>query len=167
MTTMVAIPQWLLVLLSVLAACAVLEWFFLPGVRWYFRRKMDRAIEDVNTRFNIEIPQFKLTRRQVLIDRLFHDAKVQAAVDAHSRNEGIPRSVALERVDRYAREIVPSFNAYAYFRIGYWIARNYAKWLYRVRIGFADNTALSAIKPGSSVVFVMNHRSNMDYVLVA
>jgi glycerol-3-phosphate O-acyltransferase len=167
MTSTVAIPLWLLMLLGVLAACALLEWLLLPGIRWYFRRKMMQAIEDVNTRFNIQIPQFKLTRRQVLIDRLCHDAKVQAAVDAQCQREGVPRNVALERVDRYAREIVPSFNAYAYFRLGYWIARNYAKWLYRVRIGYTDNVALAAIKPGSSVVFVMNHRSNMDYILVA
>ncbi len=167
MTSTVAVPLWLLIVLGALAAFALLEWMLLPGVRWYFRRKMMRAIEDVNTRFNIEIPQFKLTRRQVLIDRLFHDPKVQAAVDDCCKSEGLPRNVALERVDRYAREIVPSFNAYAYFRVGYAIARNYAKWLYRVRIGYTDNAALSDIKPGSSVVFVMNHRSNMDYVLVA
>src|SRR5687767_13774277 len=76
MTSMIAVPLWLLMLLGVLAACALLEWLLLPGIRWYFRRKMMKAIEDVNTRFNIQIPQFKLTRRQVLIDRLCHDAKV-------------------------------------------------------------------------------------------
>jgi glycerol-3-phosphate O-acyltransferase len=160
-------PMWLAVVLGCLSAAAVLQFFLLPGVRWFFRRKMNRMIDEVNTRFNIEIPEFKVTRRQVLIDRLFHDEKVQAAVAHYCAARNMPRSEALRRVDTFAREIVPSFNAYAYFRWGYRVAKYYARWLYRVRLGYTDGTALAAINPRSSVVFVMNHRSNMDYVLVA
>src|SRR6185503_6522906 len=135
----------------------------LPGVRWYLRRKVNRVIRQINFRLNVELPQFKLTRRQVLIDRLFHDPRVQQAVEAESREKHIPRGVLLARVDRYAREIVPAFNAYLYFRIGYWLAKNFARFLYRVRLGYTDGAALAAINPKSTVVFVMNHRSNMDY----
>ncbi len=163
----VTLPMWLVVALGCLSAAAVLQLFLLPGVRWFFRRKMNRMIDEVNTRFNIEIPEFKLTRRQVLIDRLFHDEKVQSAVTRYCEAQQLPRSEVLHRVDQYAREIVPSFNAYAYFRWGYRVAKYYARWLYRVRLGYTDSAALGAINPNSSVVFVMNHRSNMDYVLVA
>ena len=38
---------------------------------------------------------------------------------------------------------------------------------YRVRLGYTDTAALAAIDPSSTVVFVMNHRSNMDYILVS
>ena len=161
------LPMWLVMMLGLLSAAAVVQFFLLPGVRWYFRRKMNRVIDDVNTRFDIEIPEFKLTRRQVLIDRLFHDEKVRAAVTQYCEAQNMPRAEAMRRVDAYAREIVPSFNAYAYFRWGYRIAKYYARWLYRVRLGYTDGAALAAINPRSSVVFVMNHRSNMDYVLVA
>jgi glycerol-3-phosphate O-acyltransferase len=65
------------------------------------------------------------------------------------------------------REIVPSFNAYLYFRVGYTLARAIAHLLYRVRIGFADEAALQRIAPRSTLVFVINHRSNMDYILVS
>jgi len=67
----------------------------------------------------------------------------------------------------YAREIVPSFNAYLYFRIGYWIAKKVARILYRVRVGLVKEQHYASIDPESTVVFVMNHRSNMDYILVA
>ena len=67
----------------------------------------------------------------------------------------------------YAKEIVPSFNAYLYFRIGYWLAKKVARLVYRVRIGLAENQQFENIDPDATVVFVMNHRSNMDYVLVA
>ena len=54
-----------------------------------------------------------------------------------------------------------------YFRVGYWLASAVARFLYRVRLGYADEAALAALAPDSTVVFVMNHRSNMDYVLVS
>jgi len=73
----------------------------------------------------------------------------------------------IRRVHRYAGEIVPAFNAYVYFRVGYWLAKSFAKMAYRVRLGYTDTAALAAIDPGATVVFVMNHRSNMDYVLVS
>ena len=163
----ITLPVWLFVLIVLLALWAALDRLLLPGARWYFRRKVNRVIQEINTGLNVELPQFKLTRRQVLIDRLFHDTKVQEAVDKEVRDKGIPRGVLLARVDRYAREIVPSFNAYLYFRIGYWLAKALAKLLHRVRLGYTDTTALAAVNPKSSIVFVMNHRSNMDYVLVA
>ena len=167
MDASVTMPVWLAAVLGLLSLAAVVQIFLLPGVRWYFRRKMNRVIEEVNTRFNIEIPEFKLTRRRVLIDRLLHDEKVQAAVAQYCETRQLTRQAVLQRVDAYAHEIVPSFNAYAYFRWGYRIAKYYARWLYRVRLGYTDTAALAAINPRSSVVFVMNHRSNMDYVLVA
>jgi glycerol-3-phosphate O-acyltransferase len=79
----------------------------------------------------------------------------------------VPRDVLVQRVNVYAREIVPAFNAYAYFRVGYGIAKTFARMTYRVRLGSSDADALAALDPEATVVFVMNHRSNMDYVLVS
>jgi glycerol-3-phosphate O-acyltransferase len=167
MTGNVTVPIWLFVVLVVFALWAVLERLLLPGVRWYFRRQVNRVVDEINTRFAIDLPQFKLTRREVLIDRLVHDPRVQDAAENYYRAQEVPREVALQRVARYAREIVPSFNAYVYFRFGYWLAKKIAQSLYRVRLGYSDADALASINPQSTVVFVMNHRSNMDYVLVA
>ena len=72
-----------------------------------------------------------------------------------------------KRIEKDAREIVPAFNAWVYFRAGYAIARALARSLYRVRLGTADDAGLRAIPDGSTVVFVMNHRSNMDYFLLS
>ena len=167
MTGTVTLPIWLFIVLLVLALWALLERLLVPGVRWYLRRKVNRVIREINTRLNVELPQFKLTRRRALIDRLFHDPKVQDAIARECAGKGLPREVVAARVDRYAREIVPAFNAYLYFGAGYGLSKAFAKLLYRVRLGYTDTQALAAINPKSSVVFVMNHRSNMDYVLVA
>ncbi len=164
---MVTIPLWLFVLLLALAVWAALDRMLVPGVRWYLRQRANRVIDELNTRLKVEIRSFQRTRRKVLIDRLLYDPKVLEAVDAHSREKGEPREVVFARVRRYAREIVPAFNAYFYFRIGTWISRRVAQFLYRVRLGSSDEAGLAAVPPQSTVVFLMNHRSNMDYILVA
>jgi glycerol-3-phosphate O-acyltransferase len=166
-TQTVALPLWLLVLVGLLAAWSLLERLLVPSVRWFFRRRVNRAIREVNARLHIRIQPFKLTKREVLIDRLIFDPEVMAAMETHVAEHGMPREVALARVRRYAREIVPAFNAYLYFRLGYWISRRVARVLYRVRLGYADEAALAAVPPEAAVVFVINHRSNMDYVLVS
>ncbi len=167
MTQSVPVPLWVFVLLLALAMLAALEWLLLPSVRWYFRRKVRGVIQEIRVRLNIDIPQFKLTRRQALIDRLLLDPKILAAVDQHAREHQVPANVALQKVATYAREIVPAFNAYVYFRVGYWLAKTFARLTYRVRLGYTDGAALAALNPKSTVVFVMNHRSNMDYILVS
>jgi glycerol-3-phosphate O-acyltransferase len=139
----------------------------LPSVRWYFRRKVRRVMDEISIRFRIELPEFKLTQRRALLDRLTTDPRVLAALHQHVVESGVPRDVLMQRVHRYAGEIVPAFNAYAYFRVGYWLAKTFAQMAYRVRLGYTDQAALAAIQPSSTVVFVMNHRSNMDYVLVS
>ncbi len=163
----VTLPLWLAVLLAALAAWAALDRLLVPSVRWYLHRRVSRLIDEVNARLRLEIRPFQRTRRRVLIDRLMYDPKLLEAAEAHAHESGMPRAVVTARVERYAREIVPAFNAYVYFRLGYRLARGVARLLYRVRLGFADETGLAAIERGATVVFLMNHRSNMDYILVA
>jgi glycerol-3-phosphate O-acyltransferase len=163
----VTLPVWVVAVLAILAALAAVDRLLLPGARWFLRRRVNIVLDEIGKRLHLEIRPFTLTKRQVLIDRLMYDPKVLEAAGAHARERGIPRDVLTAEIERYAREIVPAFNAYAYFRMGYWLARRAARLLYRVRVGFADEEGLSRVDPKSTVVFVMNHRSNMDYILVA
>jgi len=163
----VTLPIWLFVVLLATALLLVLDRVLFPGVRWYLRRRVNRLIEEVNTRLDIEIRPFQRTRKQALVDQLVYDEKVVEAMNAYATEHNMPKTVAQAKVIRYAREIAPSFNAYVYFRFGYWLAKGLGRLLYRVRVGLYDDDQLAAINPDSSVVFVMNHRSNMDYVLVS
>ncbi|MEK6216589.1 MAG: 1-acyl-sn-glycerol-3-phosphate acyltransferase, partial [Boseongicola sp.] len=132
----------------------------------FFRKRFYRAVDEINERLQLKIPPFKLTKRRVLIDRLAHDPQVQAALEAHMAETGEPRDVAMVRVERYAREIVPSFSAYTYFSVGTKVSRLTAQSLYRVRLGAFNEEALAKIDRDATVVFAMNHRSNADYLLV-
>lgn len=167
MSEPVAVPLWLFLAITAFALWSLVDRLLVPSARWLLRRRLNRLIDTVNRRLAVEIRPFQLTKRQVLIDRLVYDPQVVEAANEHARANHLPRDVAMAEVRRYAREIVPAFNAYVYFRIGYALARALAQLLYRVRLGFADAETQAGVAPGTTVVFVMNHRSNMDYVLVA
>lgn len=161
----VVLPLWLVFGLVVFAGLWLLQHFLVPSVKWFFRRRANKLIDDVNNKLALRIPSFKLTRREVLIDRLIYHERVMELVDELANEREMPREVFMSDVRTYAREIVPAFNAIVYFKAAYWVARRLVHALYRVRLGFADDTALSELGDKSSVVFVMNHRSNMDYIL--
>lgn len=161
----VELPLWLLVLILAFAAVTFASHFLFPSVRWFFRRRMERAVARLNERLPRPIEPFKLARRHDTIQRLIYDRDVLLAVAEHARTEGVPEAVAHQRAERYAREIVPAFSASAYFGFAIWLARKLMRALYRVKITHYDGR-LEKIDPGATVVFVMNHRSNMDYVLV-
>lgn len=162
----VSLPLWLVVLLCVFAAIGIVDRVFAPSVRWFFRRRVNQAIDELNQRLDMRIKPFRLTRRQSQVERLVYDARVIEAVEAEARATGTPRGVVMKRAERYAREIVPSLSLTTYFGFGTRVARWISEFVYRVRLGYSDDEALKAVPADATVVFVMNHRSNMDYVLV-
>lgn len=167
MATEITIPIWLFLLMALLTVWSILSRMLIPSVRWFFRRRINRVIDEIAAHLDLGIRPFQLTKRQVLIDRLAYDPKVIQAIQTLSEEEGKPREVLQSEVMIYVKEIVPSFNAYLYFRIGYWVAKKIARLLYKVRVGRFDSEKIARIDKNSTVVFVMNHRSNMDYILVA
>ncbi|MBO0742576.1 MAG: 1-acyl-sn-glycerol-3-phosphate acyltransferase [Hyphomicrobiaceae bacterium] len=166
MATTVAMPLWLVVVLGVLAATALIDRLLAPALRWWLRRRLNRAIDELNRRLKLTIPPFKLARRRALIEQLLFDPEVLKAVDNEAMARGEPKSLAHARARRYAREIVPAFSHYAYFHIGAGLAKWLSTALYRVRIGVFEEAELYRVPSDAAVVFVINHRSNMDYVLV-
>lgn len=162
----VEIPIWFLALLVLFAAVTFASHFLFPSVRWYFRRRMEKVVAQLNERLERPIEPFKLARRHDMIQRLIYDPKVAAAIAEHAAEEDVPEAVAFERAQRYAKEIVPSFSASMYFGFAMRLSKWLSTKLYTVHLNDAEGGALSKIDNDATVIFVMNHRSNMDYVLV-
>ena len=161
----VEVPLWLLVLIVGFAAVSFATHFLFPSVRWFFRRRAEKALAKLNARLDRKIELFKLARRADMVARLVHDRAVMEAVAEQAAETGVPVQVAFEEARHYAREIVPGFSATVYFGFGTRAAKWLSRLLFRVRVGKVD-AALGQIDPKATVVFVMNHRSNLDYVLV-
>jgi len=166
MSQTVELPLWLFALILVFAAVTFASHFLFPSVRWFFRRRLERAVARLNQRLERPIQSFNLTQRHDMIQRLIFDPQVTQAIADHAHAEGIPENVAFQEARRYAREIVPSFSAFTYFSLAIRAARLLSNAVYTVRFGHQRSGSLRAIDPDATVIFVMNHRSNMDYVLV-
>ncbi len=162
----VAIPVWALLLIGLFAALSITERILGPSIRWFFRRRAERVVARLNERLERPIEPFKLAHRHDMIQRLKYDPEVAQAIAEYAASERVPEAVAFATAERYAREIVPSFSATAYFGVGTRLAKWVSNSLYRVQLGSDGDARLGDVDPDATVVYVMNHRSNMDYILV-
>jgi glycerol-3-phosphate O-acyltransferase len=149
---------------AIIALTALLIWRFLisPATRALYLNNRERRISALNERLKLPIARFKLAKRNVLIDELLADPAVTQAIAAEATGSGKPIARVTAKARRYAHEIVPAFSATLYFKLGARLARWTSRSLYRVRVA----NPLAEIAPNASVVFVINHRSNIDYILV-
>ena len=162
----VTLPLWLFVLIVLFAAVTALSHFLLPSVRWFFRRRFERAVARLNKRLKRPIQPFKLARRYDMIQRLIYDPEVSREIALYAEKNDVPENVAFQKAQEYAREIVPSFSAFAYFSFAMRLAKLLAEAVYRIRTAPQNDAVFANIPKNATAVFVMNHRSNMDYVLV-
>ena len=142
MSSTVTLPLWLALIIGALAIWAAFERIVVPAVRYLMRRRLNRAIDELNTKLKLRIQPLKLAKRQALIDQLIFDPEVLRAVEAYAAEHKVSREVAQAKARDYAKEIVPSFSAYAYFGIGIRMARWLSTFLYRVRLGYLDEQAM-------------------------
>jgi glycerol-3-phosphate O-acyltransferase len=117
----------------------------------------------------IRIDRFKLKRRHADIElEVFGSREVVDAVRVYAKEHHVTTEEATKRAKQYLLEIVPKFNLLAYYRLGAPIARAIMLFLYRPVVEHKVLREFNATAPkGTTVVYLINHRSNADYVLVA
>jgi glycerol-3-phosphate O-acyltransferase len=113
------------------------------------------------------VDRFKLASRAHVRARLLADDGVLQAVREHATAQGISERAAWATVERYIQEIVPFFNVVAYYQIGYRVSGWLLNLFYKVSVDFAEPRARERLPRDAVIVYVMNHRSNADYVLVS
>ncbi len=154
------------VLLTVLLSLVALG-----GALWATRRfargLAQRAGRRTLLRARVRLDRYKLTRKAYVIEALLADHAIAEAVRAHARETGTSEEESWRRVRRYLHEIVPFFNILAYYRLGYWVSRLALGVFYKVSVEYERPDPFRGVPRNSVVIYLMNHRSNADYVLVA
>ena len=135
--------------------------------RRVLRRMLDRAARRTVLHARSRIDRFKLTgRKEHVLAALRDEPAVAEAVMQHAAGHGLQTSEVWRRVDRYVDEIVPFFNVLVYYNLGYRAARRLLHLLYdEVRVDYARPEAMRRVERSAVVIYLMNHRSNVDYVL--
>ena len=122
-----------------------------------------RAIHE----FRARLTRYKLQERHLAREALADDPAITAAVQAHMAEHGMSEQAVRRQVRKYLDEIIPHFNVLSYYRVGYNLAKIVVNLLYKTSVDYQDERALEQIPRRDVVVYLMNHRSNADYVVVA
>jgi glycerol-3-phosphate O-acyltransferase len=148
--------------LAILVALLVLARVFRRQLTRYGNRMAARA----RMKYRGRLDRFKLIGRAHVRRLLLNDPVIAVAVDEHVATTGTDRDTAWRMVDTYVREIVPFFNIIAYYEVGFRLSRMLLSLFYKVTVEYEDRAANRRLPKNAVVVYLMNHRSNADYVLV-
>ena len=134
---------------------------------WLARRLLRRSARRALRDFEARLARHKLQERRTAKAALAADPAIGAAIREHAAAHAMPESEARRLATRYLDEIVPYFNVLSYYRLGYNLAKVLVNLLYKVSVDYQDEAALTHIPRHDVVVYLMNHRSNADYIVVA
>ena len=122
-------------------------------LRFHFRRVREAAIGP------------DLSHRRNLIRSMIASAELQQAIFDESRRLGIPIAAAEDRARRFAWEIASDLS-YPVVRAGELLLAQLWRRLYDdVEVLHAEE--LAKIAPGKGLVYLPNHRSHLDYLLLS
>src|SRR6476620_4853305 len=151
--------HFMAVVVVILAAVAL--------VAWITRRFAARLGRRAAMRFRPRIDRYKLARRRFVRERLISDPEVAAAVREHARENGVTEDDAFRKVHADTTEIVPFFNIVAYYQIGYRLASVLLRLFYNVTVEHEDAAGPKRPPRDAVLIYLMNHRSNADYIVVS
>lgn len=128
----------------------------------------ERRFESAIRTFAVELDAFKFAPQQAVKVLLRHDHVISEAIDTFEKEEREDPKTLRLRVYHYLEEIVPFFRPLMYYRFGYWISHSILNFLFKIEYDEAD---LKRIKRQASegnriTVYVCNHRSNADFVIL-
>ena len=122
-------------------------------LRFLFRRLREAAIGP------------DLSHRRNLIRSMIASQELQQAIAEEARRLGVPIAAAEDRARKFAWEIASDFS-YPVVRAGELVLKQVWERLYDgVEVANADE--ISKIAPGKGLVYLPNHRSHVDYLLLS
>jgi glycerol-3-phosphate O-acyltransferase len=161
--------QWVSLVLAaaaVVVAGAIIVWFK-RATQSVLRNRMRAWGRNTLRQFQSRVAKYKLVSRRAIHDELILDPVVVTAMRAYMKEKKISELETRVRVEAYIDEILPFFNVLSYYKLGYNASKILLNMLFKVTIEYDDEAALDRIPRGDVVVYLMNHRSNADYVVVA
>ena len=162
-TTLAEIGFWLAVVAGTIAAYELVRWFLLRSLA----RRLERTIRSFMREGSLSLDKYKFMNKFVVVEELLDDRAIHEAVLDYSEAHDLGIEETRERVEEYLEEIVPAFNLLAYYQVGARVAKALMNALYQVVVDRRNIDEVQGLPKGSVVIFVANHRSNVDYVLVA
>lgn len=135
----------------------------------FLRRRRARTTAEVlrKARLSSPPPAFQRLGRTAAADLVLDDPRVREAVLRSAVEKERSQAEAFAEARSYALGMSPSLNVGLYLRLVRGPVRSFLERWFRIRVEYADEAAIRKAMRGVAPVFVMNHRSNLDYVIAA
>ena len=174
-STAAAAASWALPSLRVLAtyaavalAAIVLYEIVRSRVKGWTVRRLRRSAEAFIRKHDIRVDRFKLSNEAYVKAELLNDRELHGDMVAYAEERNLLLEHVRADVEKYIEEIVPFFSYIAYYRLARPVARFVLNMVYRVVVDHESiRIAQKKIPDDAVAVYMMNHRSNFDYVLAA
>jgi glycerol-3-phosphate O-acyltransferase len=136
------------------------------GIAALVRNQASRIALRALHRSHSRVDRFKLTKKAYIRATLLSDEAIAAAVKEHSAEYSMDEAAVWHRVEAYIDEIVPFFNILTYYKVGLAVSKALLGFFYKVSAEYAGRESSEVLPRDAIVIYLMNHRSNADYVLV-
>lgn len=131
------------------------------------RRRFERNLQTFLNNPDLYHQSFKFTNKLVIKNQLLADPEIHETMLRFAQREGVSLEDARRRVESYVEEMVPNFNMLSYYKLGYTVARGFIHSLYDPVVDQERARVLDELPKSATPVYVINHRSNVDFVLLA
>ncbi len=156
--------EWMLTVLAAVVGYELVRWAIVSRIKGRMRAG---ALSYVR-RHRVALESARFIDRVWLREHLLMDPEVDQVVLACATAEEVPLRQVRRRVATYVDEIAPAFSITAYYRVGRVLAGTIVRFSYEVIFDAQRfRRVMAQVPPGARVVFVMNHRSNFDYLVLS
>jgi glycerol-3-phosphate O-acyltransferase len=132
------------------------------------RIRLEHSVSEYLARHKVRLDRFKFTHKHYIREALLNDPDLGGWIADFAQESGEGTEALRLRAESYIEEIVPFFSLVSYYKLGFGIARPVLRLLYDVVREHENlHAAAEACAEEDAVVFVMNHRSNADYIVFA
>jgi glycerol-3-phosphate O-acyltransferase len=156
--------EWVLTILATLVGYELIRWAIVRGIK---ERLRAGALSFVR-RHRVELESARFIDRIWLRETLLMDPEIDEIVLQQVDKQGVSLRKMRHRVGMYIDEIAPAFSITAYYRVGRLVAGTLVRFAYELVFDHGRfRRVMAQVPPGARVVFVMNHRSNFDYLVLS
>lgn len=151
-------------LVAALGAYELLRWRAVRAVR----SRLNDSVEGFIQQHNVQLDHFRFIDRIWVRQTLLLDPELGEETAARARATGVSLLALRGKIDEWLDEIVPYFNILSYYKLGGAVAQAATNACYELVFDAASLEAARAQIPrGAVTVYVANHRSNADYVVLS
>ncbi len=132
------------------------------------RSRLRRSAWDFVERHRVRIDPFKFGGRLLIRHELANDLEIEQAMLQAVRERGLTLEQARDLVQEWIDEMAPRFSLATYIKIGTRVAAAALKTAFNPVVDHENLHKVETGLPADAVrVYMINHRSNFDYILVS